>query len=293
MCKWASLLWGSLRPVHLWRSQRLALVCSDQVAGFLEGWADFPGFPGGSVNLPIMQEKPEIWVWFLGREDPLEEGTAIHYSILAWRMPCTEERGGLQVIGLKGRTRLKRLSTAHSTALYPPEPWAFQNLLSSPLTCPYPPLGSCLLFESSGGGVSVRSKPHCQVHSPAHFPVEWSGRKVALIFLKCLCENKDKRATQDLLWGWTKSAVTAVPGTSKPSLCCNRLHGLCPALSHIPAYPNLRKHDVASSLEGLIVLWRQKKTLHIWNTKLERKVGYMQTILIMCRERKKILQCLM
>ena len=40
----------------------MALVCSDQVAGFLEGWADFPGFPGGSVNLPIMQEMPEIQV---------------------------------------------------------------------------------------------------------------------------------------------------------------------------------------------------------------------------------------
>ena len=163
---------GSLRPVHLWRSQRLALVCSDQVAGFLEGWAVFPGFPGGSVNLPIMQEMPEIQVLFLGREDPLEEGTAIHSSILAWRIPCTEEPGGLQVIGVKGQTRLKRLSTAHSTALCPPGPWASQNLLSSPLTCPCPPLGSCLLFESSGGGVSVRSKPRCQVHSPAHFPVE-------------------------------------------------------------------------------------------------------------------------
>ena len=123
---------GSLRPVRLWRSQRLALVWSDQVARFLEGWADFPGFPGGSVNLPVMQEMPEMWVRFLGWEDPLEEGTAIHCSILAWRVPCTEEPGGLQVIDLKGWTRLKRLGIAHSTALYPPEPWAFQNLLFSP-----------------------------------------------------------------------------------------------------------------------------------------------------------------
>ena len=35
----------------------------------------------------------------LGREDPLEEGTATHTSILAWRMPWTEEPGGPQSIG--------------------------------------------------------------------------------------------------------------------------------------------------------------------------------------------------
>ena len=37
----------------------------------------------------------------LGREDPLEEGTATHSSILAWRIPWTEEPGGLQSIGLQ------------------------------------------------------------------------------------------------------------------------------------------------------------------------------------------------
>ena len=37
----------------------------------------------------------------LGREDPLEEGTATHSSILAWRIPWTEEPGRLQSIGLQ------------------------------------------------------------------------------------------------------------------------------------------------------------------------------------------------
>ena len=37
----------------------------------------------------------------LGREDPLEEGMTIHSSILAWRIPSTEEPGGLQSIGLQ------------------------------------------------------------------------------------------------------------------------------------------------------------------------------------------------
>ena len=41
----------------------------------------------------------ETWVQFLGQEDPLEEGMAIHSSILAWRIPWTEESGGLQSTG--------------------------------------------------------------------------------------------------------------------------------------------------------------------------------------------------
>ena len=43
----------------------------------------------------------EIWVQSLGREDPLEEEMATHSSILAWRIPRTEEPGGLQSIALK------------------------------------------------------------------------------------------------------------------------------------------------------------------------------------------------
>ena len=55
-------------------------------------------FPGGSVvkNLPIMQE---MWVWPLGQEDPLKEEMADFSSILAWRIPWTEEPGRLQSIG--------------------------------------------------------------------------------------------------------------------------------------------------------------------------------------------------
>ena len=42
-------------------------------------------------NLPAMQE---TWVQSLGQKDPLEEGIATHYSILAWRILWTEEPGG-------------------------------------------------------------------------------------------------------------------------------------------------------------------------------------------------------
>ena len=47
-------------------------------------------------NLPAMQE---TWDPSLGREDPLEEGMATHSIILTWRIPWTEEPGGLQSMG--------------------------------------------------------------------------------------------------------------------------------------------------------------------------------------------------
>ena len=50
-------------------------------------------------NPPAMQELQEMQVLSLGWEDPLEEAMAIHSSILAWRMPWTEESGGLQSVG--------------------------------------------------------------------------------------------------------------------------------------------------------------------------------------------------
>ena len=53
----------------------------------------------GVKNLPAMQEMPEIQAWSLGWEDPVEEGTAAHSNILAWKIPWTEEPGGLQSMG--------------------------------------------------------------------------------------------------------------------------------------------------------------------------------------------------
>ena len=49
-------------------------------------------------NLPAVHETQ---VQSLGREDPLEKGVATHSSILAWRIPWTEEIGGLQSMGLQ------------------------------------------------------------------------------------------------------------------------------------------------------------------------------------------------
>ena len=59
------------------------------------------GFPGGSVvkNLPANAREAGDSGSIPGREDPLEEEMATHSSILAWRIPWTEEPGGLQSMG--------------------------------------------------------------------------------------------------------------------------------------------------------------------------------------------------
>ena len=44
----------------------------------------------------------EMWVGSLGLEDPLKEEIATHFSILAWRIPWTDEPGGLQYMGSQG-----------------------------------------------------------------------------------------------------------------------------------------------------------------------------------------------
>ena len=70
-------------------------------------WAVIGGFASLVAqrvkNLPSVQE---TWSRSLGWEDPLEKGMAINSSIFAWRIPWTEEPGGLQPVGLQSRTWL-------------------------------------------------------------------------------------------------------------------------------------------------------------------------------------------
>ena len=64
-----------------------------------------------------MQETEET-VRSLDQENPLEQGTATHSSILAWIIPWTKEPDGLQAPGVaKSQTRLKQLITQHSDFL--------------------------------------------------------------------------------------------------------------------------------------------------------------------------------
>ena len=52
-------------------------------------------------NLLPMHETQEMWVQFLGWEDPLEKEVATHSSVLAWEIPWTEETGGYSPWGHK------------------------------------------------------------------------------------------------------------------------------------------------------------------------------------------------
>ena len=56
--------------------------------------AGLPGWPSGQES----DWQEETWVQLLGREDPLEEGIVTHSSILAWKIPWTEESGRLQAM---------------------------------------------------------------------------------------------------------------------------------------------------------------------------------------------------
>ena len=67
-----------LISIHLWHASQVALVVR---------------------NLPAKPGDIEMWVWSLGEEDPLEKEMATHSSILAWRIPWTEEPSRLQSIG--------------------------------------------------------------------------------------------------------------------------------------------------------------------------------------------------
>ena len=53
------------------------------------------------ISVQMLKNVCETRVWSLGWEDALEKGMTTHSSILAWRIPWTEEPGGLQSMGLQ------------------------------------------------------------------------------------------------------------------------------------------------------------------------------------------------
>ena len=78
----------------------LIQICSSRRFWKIDKLLYIMGFPDGSDGKepPAMQKTR---VWSLGREDPLEKEMATHSSILAWRIPWTEEPGGLQSMWLQ------------------------------------------------------------------------------------------------------------------------------------------------------------------------------------------------
>ena len=104
---------------------------------------------------PAMQEPQETSVWSLGREDPLEEETATHSSILAWEIPWTEEPGGLQSLGLQ---RLDMPEHAHISSTSSVSKASVCSVTHSSLT-PCDPM-DCNLPGSSVDGIFLRELCH-------------------------------------------------------------------------------------------------------------------------------------
>ena len=77
----------------------------DNIGSVLTQTPPWPGEEGSlfaslvAQRLKLLPAMRETWVQFLGREDPLEKEMATHASILTWRIPWTEEPGGLQSTG--------------------------------------------------------------------------------------------------------------------------------------------------------------------------------------------------
>ena len=97
-------------------------------------------------NVPALQETRQTQVPSLGREDPLEEETATHSSMLAWRVPWTEEP--LQAYSPWGHKELRerasepRMSAWSAPALYELSTWESSNtnfLTPELLICPTRP----------------------------------------------------------------------------------------------------------------------------------------------------------
>ena len=65
-----------------------------------------------------MQETQEMWVQALGLEDPLEKEMATHSSSLAWKIPWTEEPGGLQSCGHKELDMADVTACTHAWQIY-------------------------------------------------------------------------------------------------------------------------------------------------------------------------------
>ena len=88
----------------------LSLLNSCYISGH---WASLVAYM--VKNLPALQETqfPP-----LGREDPLEKGTATHSSILAWRIPWTEEPGGYSPWGHKESDMTEQLTHTHTQCLF-------------------------------------------------------------------------------------------------------------------------------------------------------------------------------
>ena len=86
-----------------------------------EGNGNPPQYSWASLVAQMVKNLPakwETWVQSLGWQDPLEKGTATHSSILAWRIPWTEEPDGLESMGCKELDTTEQLTHADNLTFF-------------------------------------------------------------------------------------------------------------------------------------------------------------------------------
>ena len=105
-----------------------AMLSESLIQFSVDGWSHVPSLlftwgqtMGASLVAQRLKHLPavrETWVWSLGWEDLLEKGMATHSSILAWRIPWTEEPGRLQSMGVQRVRHDWATSLTHSHGVY-------------------------------------------------------------------------------------------------------------------------------------------------------------------------------
>ena len=100
-------------PAPIKRFTCLHLPAHSHVVGITSPHVQMISFPSGSEGKESTCNL-ETQVRSLGWEDPLEEGMATHSSVLAWRIPWTEEPGGLQSLGSQRADMIQQLTLSRS-----------------------------------------------------------------------------------------------------------------------------------------------------------------------------------
>ena len=90
-----------------------SMILQNCVSQPFESFCMYICIPGGSDGSESACNE-ETWVQSLGWEDPLEKGMATHSSILAWRIPWTEESSGLQSMGSQRANTTEQLTHIHT-----------------------------------------------------------------------------------------------------------------------------------------------------------------------------------
>ena len=110
-----------------------------------------------------MQEMQEVWVLSLGWEDPLEAGMATHSSVLAWRVPWTEDPHRPQSMG----SRLSDLAGRHTDWSCCYELAAYEMRLEGKFPCSCPGL-TCRPDKSGCSGLGDWASVVCKDHWGSH-----------------------------------------------------------------------------------------------------------------------------